>query len=207
MGRAAKSAGRWFLDFLLERWPWILVGATSVIMTLVARMTEFLKPYGAVAWGGVGIVSAVLGAGVFWLGSVAYRSWVLTRFEVRRAEATAINPLAGHFSKRRICLMDFFHPFMQATLAAKFEDCELLGPAVVFLGGCTLLHDDFNNCEAVIAKDNVATIGAMAFKSCIFERCKFFNVTFIMTKNQYLSMKEQAGQGLRVISDGTAGDL
>ncbi|SRR6266566_3863228 len=207
MGKVLKSGFDWLVDFLVERWPYVAIGLVSLVMTWLASVAAFLKPYGAVAWGAVGLVSALVAAGVFLLWSVGRRYWVQARFEARRAETSAVNPLAGHFSKQRLRLMDFFHPFMQATVAAKFEDCELLGPAVIFLNGCTLFHPYLLNCEAVIAKQGAATVGAIAFQGCVFDRCKIYNATFIMTKDQYSHMKDSAGQGLRVISDGTAGDL
>lgn len=39
--------------------------------------------------------------------------------------------LDGHFSKKRVRVTDFFHPFFRPTVAAKFDDCELLGPGVI----------------------------------------------------------------------------
>ena len=54
-------------------------------------------------------------------------------------EAVGINPLDGHFSKKRVRVTDFFHPFFRPTAAAKFEDCELLGPGVIYLDGGQLL--------------------------------------------------------------------
>jgi hypothetical protein len=143
---------------------------------------------------------------MFLLGSLAYRYLVLTRYEVRRAEATTVNPLASYFSKQRLRLADFYHPFFKATRAAKFEDCELLGPVAVALMGGQFLHSAFLDCEVVIVKDDANVQGVTAFENCIFDRCKFFGVTLFITKEQYLSMKRQ-GVAPPVISDGTAGEL
>ncbi len=206
MGKARKSGLAWLLDFLLEHWPYVVIGTGSLIMAWLARLATFLQPYGAVAWGAVGIVTALVLAAMFLLGSLAYRYLVLTRYEVRRAEATTTNPLASYFSKQRLRLADFFHPFFKATTAAKFEDCELLGPAAVALMGGQFRHFGFVNCEVVIVKDGANVQGVTAFENCIFERCKFFGVTLFMTKEQYLSMKTQ-GAAPPVISDGTAGQL
>jgi len=208
MTRGLKSGFQWLLDFLIERWPAILIGASSIAMTWFARASAFLQPYGPVAWGGVGIACAVLLSFAYRLWSVAYRSWVTTRFEVRRAETTAVNPLAGQFSKQRLRLADFFHPFFQPTSGAKFEDCELLGPAAVWIVAAQLLNSGFYDCEVVIVKEGANVRGVTAFVNCIFDRCKFFSVTFFLTKDQYLGMKQQMVGGMPpVISDGTAGNL
>src|SRR6266566_8878188 len=128
MGRPVRTLLFWLGDQIAEHWPAIVVGMGGTLMAWLAALSAFLAPYGPVAWGAVGIVSALLIAAALWVGSLAQGRWLLNRFERRRAQALSLNPLEGNFAKQRLRLGDFFHPFYRPTSGARFEDCELLGP-------------------------------------------------------------------------------
>jgi len=178
------------LEFVFERWPTIVMALAGAAMTWLASLADSLRPYGAVAWGGVGVLTVTFLAFAFWAGAVAYRHWTIARFEARRATVVSFNPLAGYFSHQRLALADFYHPFMQATEAAKFEDCELLGPAWVFLAGGHMRQPGFGtNCQIVVVKEGTPASGVAMFKDCVFDRCRFFNITFVMTEPMYLAWK------------------
>jgi len=213
MAKTVRPVVGSLLDLVAEHWPAILIGVASLAMTWLAALAAFLKPYGAVAWGGVGVATALMLSLVYLVAAYAYRLLVVAKIAVRRAEAATVNPLAGSFSKQRLRLADFFHPFFKPTSAAKFEDCDLFGPASVYVRGSDLLHCFFSGCEVVIAKQDAHAIGLAVFENCVFSRCRFFQVTFFMVKDQYLQFKAQIGgempgaSTLPVISDGIAGDL
>ena len=63
----------------------------------------------------------------------------------------------------------------------------------------------------VIVRNDVAIVGVTAFENGIFERCKFFRITFLMNKKDYVNWKKQAGQQMvetiPIISDGATGQL
>lgn len=182
MDRVLKPGLTRLLDFFIEHWPPILISVLGLTMGWFAGLAAYLKPYGLVAWGAVAILSALLLACVYWVAAAAYGRWVMTKFEVRRAGATTVNPLEGHYSKKQLRLADFFHPFFRPTSAAKFQDCELLGPAAIFIGGSQLSHCGFGSCEVVIIKEKTPLVGVTLFQNCIFDRCQFLRVTFSCPK-------------------------
>src|ERR1700680_485132 len=109
--RASRSGLQWFVDFLIEKWPLILGGVGGTRMGFLARATDWMKTYGPVAWGAVGVGSFLLLVGAIWVVAIAQRIRAQTLFARRREETAQINPLEDHFVKRRIKLFDFFHPF------------------------------------------------------------------------------------------------
>jgi hypothetical protein len=195
------------IDESIEHGPAIVRVLSALLVTWFASFVAVIRPYGAFGWAVVLIVTYLLLSLAYWLGAVGKQLYMQSRFEEHRADAIGVNPLDGNFARRRIRLTDFFHPFFKPILSAKFQECELLGPAAVSLGSCTLLHCTFNNCEAVIVKKDATIAGATAYRHCIFDRCTFFGVTFLLDREQYLSLTSAAGDNMRVISDGRAGEL
>jgi hypothetical protein len=206
---AARSMWDAFVDFLIAKAGTILPLLFAAVMAYLAAVSKWLNAYGPVAWGAVGITTFLVVAVSWWIVVQAQARYVQTRFAKKHEESTGINPLDDHFTRQRINLVDFFHPFYKPTRLAKFQDCELFGPAVIALTGKSTLHTgEFNGCEVVIIKPEVTVVGATVFENCTFERCKFFRVTFLLSKDQYRSMTEQVkGDRMSVISDGTAGEL
>lgn len=206
--RAIRSAASWVWDWFIEHWPTVIVVVGGAVMTWLGYLSAWLRVYGPVAWGALGIASALVLSLAFFLAGLAKQRFVLVRFAERRAETAGINPLDDHFSKKRIKMSDFFHPFYEPVTATKFQDCELLGPAAVALEGGAFLRSSFVNCEAVIMRADTPVAGVTPFRNCTFERCKFFGITFLLTKDQYMMFKSQTGGGrMRIVSDGTVGNL
>jgi hypothetical protein len=96
--------------------------------------------------------------------------------------------------------------FIVQTEVLASKDCELLGPAHIFVINSVIKNSGFWDCEVVLAKDGASVIGVTGFADCYFDRCNFFRVTLYMTKETYQAMKAN-GAAPPVISDGKAGDL
>jgi hypothetical protein len=185
---------------------WALVGTT--LMTYIGYLSRWLSPYAPISWVAVGLLGGIMLAFLAWIGAHIHARVVRTRTERLWIETASVNPLDGVFRKQRIRVSDFFHPYYKATQAAKFEDCDLLGPATVFVAGGTFLNTNFNRCQAVIVLPNVKAIGVVAFENCTFERCSFYEVTFLLPKPLYEQFrKDIKGDPIPAISDGTAGNF
>lgn len=193
MAKASKALGAlgdWILDKVIEKWPWIVTAGAGLAMSWAAAVSDWLARYGPVAWGGVGILTMAALALIYWLWSAATRSRAVTKLAEDRERALTVNPLAGSFARMRLKLADFFDPFYQPTTAAKFTDCQLHGPAMVYLQGCTLLNCVYTECQFVIVSPTTKRIiGATAFVHCTFERSKFIAATFLMSKSEFLNIK------------------
>jgi hypothetical protein len=209
--RGIRAFWAWLWDKAIEHWPeaistFFLGGG----MTYLAAVTDWMKPWGQIGWAAIGFLSMFVVISCYAIYWWARRNKAATTFTEKIFQSTTINPLSDIFSKQRIKLSDFFNPFYEPVETAKFQDCELLGPSNIFPVGSTFLKSGFLGCQVVIFAQDTTLIGVTAFKNCIFERCKFFQVTFYMTKDQYINLKKQAGtqiQGMPIISDGNAGNL
>ncbi len=205
--RIYRAAMAWVWDRLIEHWPQIIFIGGASVMAYLASITVWFKRFGPIGYGVVGIGAYLLFMVGYLIYGLARKHVASSRLADERWKAGSINPLEGNFSNQRIKLSDFFNPFYEPVKTAKFLDCELLGPSNIFLGGCNVFHSGFIGCQAVIIGEGKTVIGVTVFSNCIFERCKFFQVTLYMTKQQYISLKEQAGIGVPIISDGEAGNL
>jgi hypothetical protein len=205
--RLFKSASRWLWDWLIEHWPQIIMVGGAGIMICLASITAWLHKYGPLAYGAVGLGTYLLIMLGYMLYGIAKKSVAASRLVDERWKTGTINPLEGNFSRQRIKLSDFFSPFYVPIRAARFQGCELLGPSNVFLAGCNMVHCIFDGCQTVIVAKDKKIIGVTAFINCIFERCGFFNVTIYMTKEQYISSRQQIGAGIDMISERDISDL
>jgi hypothetical protein len=201
-----RSAVSWLVDWSVDHAASLVIAAGTVGMTVLAKLTKWIGEWGLLGLGGIAVLSLLVLSLSYWLVSQARRLSVQRRMAERHFDADSVNPLADHFSRRRINLVDFAHPFYQATEAAKFHDCELVGPAAVVLEGSSLVHSQLQNCDAVIVRKDTPLNGVMLFRNCIFDRCKFYRVTFAMSKEAYQHLKA-LGLAIPVVSDTDAGDV
>ncbi|PTR17521.1 hypothetical protein C8R31_101685 [Nitrosospira sp. Nsp2] len=205
--RWARAGLNSFVDFAIEHWVAIVSVLASGSAGYIASLSEPIAKYGLVAWVAIGLLVGLGVAAVAWLLSGVRVKLSQANWADRQAQMIAINPLAKRFERERLKLSDFFHPFYMGTEKARFEECELLGPAHIILIGCDLRSCIFNDCEIVIIKNNIPIRGCTVFLNCFFENSTFFSVTFYMPKEYFEVFKSNNGQHPPVISDGMAGNL
>ena len=103
-----------------------------------------------------------------------------SEFFLRRADA--VNPLESTFEKRRINIQDFFNPFGAFHENKTFIDCELIGPAVIYLEDSNMTIREFGCDYVVINKENKPDT-AIFFKNATIKHCKLFNLTILISEN------------------------
>lgn len=197
----------WLWDKVIEHWPTLAIASGGGLMTYLASASNWVSQYGPVAWGAIGLLAALVLAIVFWLGGIARTKFAMARYAEKQSDASSINPLAQSFERQRIRLADFFHPLYHPTTGARFQGCELFGPAHVLIRASVITHSTFLECEVVIVKKTAKIVGATAFVDCVFNDCKFMRISIYMVKEEFEHMKKAAGWMPEVISDGNAGDL
>lgn len=196
-----RGAVGWLLDQAVEHWPALISVAGGGLMTYLASISEWLAPYGPVAWGAVGLLTILLLALGYLLYGMARARTAVAYYTTARASSSAINVLAPSHERERIDLADFFHPFYRPTEHVRFEGCELYGPAVILLDGCNLDGPEMHDCEVVICAPNAKIMGGTHFRNCSFIRCRFYRVTLLMSPALHRSFVRQ-GASLPVISYG-----
>jgi hypothetical protein len=180
-------------------------------MSYLAAISTWLKPWGPIGYGAFGLISALLIYAVLSYGYAA-----IGRGRQRSAEAgyiksratlSPINVLAPVHNHEKIELVRFFSHFYVPTENVRFEDCDLIGPAMIGIDGCQFLYSGFNDCEIVIVRGDRPVKGAAMFRFCTMLRCKIFRTTFVMNHASYLNLPADIRAGVPVISDGRIGDI
>jgi len=206
--KATKSLWAWMLDSAIEHWPAIIIAAIGGGgMTYLAQASTWLNAYGPVAWGAVGLGSILVISFIYFLWGYARLQIELSAYTKAKASGPGANVLSPTHEHERINLSDFYHPYFRPTENARFEDCELMGPAYVVINGCSFLHGSFIECEIVIVRSDRPVKGAMMFKFCTFLRCNLYRVTWLMNYDQYKALPEEMRAKVPVISDGRIGEI
>jgi hypothetical protein len=206
--RIFKSIFSWLGDKFIEHWPVlfaVFVGGGG--MSYLASITHWISAYGPAAWGGVGILTILILSFTYFLYANARMKLSSAEYQRRKGEIYGTNVLSPVHENERISLADFYHPFFRPTENARFENCDLMGPALVAVNGCNFLHGSFIDCEIVIAREDRPVKGAMMFGFCTFLRCRLYRVTFIVNIKQYRNFPADMRAGVPVISDGRIGDI
>lgn len=124
----------------------------------LASTVEWIDQFGAFGWYVAGLVCvliavlaglSVAGLRYLWIRAGATRKW---QYEVHD-----INPLAKEFHKQRIKFLDLAHPITKSISGKRIVDCELMGPANLFMkgkGGIT--GANLNNCDVVVVQSHKA---------------------------------------------------
>ena len=176
-------------------------------MSYLASISGFLEPYGPVVYGVVGLLSLLLFALVYWIYGMAISKVALAGYTKRKTEASGASVLSPVQENRQLNLADFYHPYFRSTENVRFENCDLMGPALVHIDGCNLRDGGMVDCEIVIARPDRGIKGAVAFKFCTFVRCHFYRATFVLSIDQYRNFPDYFRQNVPVISDGRIGDI
>jgi hypothetical protein len=186
-------------------WLWTLLGLSGFVIYL-ATITEWARAAGPLGWALMAILTVFVvcaGYALFWY---AVKTHAFARYMKLKVESSSVNVLAPVHQHERINAMDFYHPFHRPTEDARFEDCEILGPASVWFKGCIFNVGQFNDCDVVIVRDDRPVSGLTAFHRCAFLRCHFFRLTLFMNYESFQQMK-QAVPHFTIISDGRIGDV
>lgn len=168
-------------------------------MTYLTYATDWLNSFGPIAWGVAFIIGGYAALGLLYLWEVLSSR----RFINRQAEATfakdGINPREKRFEKQAVPLQAFYSPNNFSHKKKEFIDCDVFGPCLVHLDGCTLVGVSFRHCQIVIARQDILIMGFTAFKECSFLGGTMANATMIMSLSQYNSFPEELRQAVPVI--------
>lgn len=199
-----SSALGGLVDQVIQHWAALVSIGGGAVMGYLASISAWLAPYGPVAWGGVAVVSLVVIslAALGWSKATEIRA--LARYANARALAGGANALAPTHDHERIVLSDFYHPFYKPVETVRFEHCDLMGPANVFMDGCTLTDSGLHDCEAIIVAKGTAVRGAVGFKHCTFARCHIFRATLLMFPEQYVALQSALHASIPIISGSLA---
>ena len=133
--RWGRAGITWLVDHAIEHWATILSVIGGVVMTYLASISAWMNAYGPVAWGAVGLGSILVISFIVFLFGYASAQFALYQYTKAKTVGSGTNVLSPTHQHERINLSDFCHPYFRATENARFEDCELMGPAYVGIDG------------------------------------------------------------------------
>jgi hypothetical protein len=205
--RWLKAGLSWLVDQAIEHWATIVAVAGSAVMTYLASISTWLDPYGPVAWGAVCIVSLLILSFVFWVYGTAQQRVAIADYTKAKAASSGTNVLSPTHDHEMIDLSSFYHPFYRRTEHVRFENCDLFGPANIAAFGCSFIRGQFNQCEAIIVREDRPVVNAIGFQYCTFVHFRMYRVTFIMTMEHYARLPAEMRAIVPVVSDGRVGDI
>ncbi len=187
---------------------WVIALGGGGTMTYLAAISSWVQPWGPVGWGAIGLFSflvLVTGSALgSYLRSSAVASRALAKFSEDSSKTTYMNVLSDSFSKQRMRLSDFYHPFFRTKRHAKFTDCEIYGPGSMFAFGAFFDHTSFIECDVVVVNEPISSFTLTAFENCTFERCIFYRVTLFVTKGQAQDMERSIPGHMNIIAGSAA---
>jgi len=95
---------------------------------------------------------------------------------------------SSYFQNQKILICELARD--ELTIRNKiFEDCELIGPAMILLTGSAglMAHSSFEGSfekTVIVVQEGRFLVGAVAFEDCVFRRCKFLKVGIIAIASQ-----------------------
>jgi hypothetical protein len=181
---------RWSLANLL--WGVGVLASATLPAWAVGSMNIF-SAYAPLSWVLAGMIGFLLFCLGFTLYAVAKHKVVRSRYDAKALEAGGgANPLERTFQKKRIFLNQFCMPSNPYVHDKTFIDCEIIGPANIYLAGNNNISDVLlPKCDAVVLSQPVMPLNAYGFTSCTFQRCSFQRVTFLVSRKEYDMSKGQ----------------
>lgn len=129
----------------------------------------------------------LIASGSLWLVAAMRRIWHKTNYdELFKAAHPALNPLDTTFSNARIYLNEFVLPSNPNIVGKNFIDCEIIGPANIFLNDANTipnLHGPM--LDAVRLDPGAQFFNGFSFSNCVFRGCSFHKITLFVRHEEY----------------------
>ncbi|WP_176597345.1 MULTISPECIES: hypothetical protein [Sphingobium] len=141
--------------------------------------------------GAFGVLSSALIAFFLTTVSISLMSRAsLWRVEARNrsrlsGDSSPFDPMQTIFQNKRIKVTDLVNPYDQVVLNKKFINCEIIGPANIFVvfNNAKFLRNHFDHADAIEIRDDAIPQNAIGFAGCDFEQCRFFKVSMLFQAN------------------------
>jgi len=184
-----------------------IVVSGGAIAAWAAWATEVFQTYSPFSWVISGMVGGLVVALALWAAAYASDRRVIRDIRARHQnKSNSANPLETSFRKERINIQDLLPPYDNKITGKTFIECELIGPANVFIlqsqGGKTFI----TNCKlqlsvAAVVKDNSQFSSSVIFVDCSITQCTFVNVV-LMVHEHIAADTAQRIQGILWVTPG-----
>lgn len=193
--------GLWSLSILLrDNWATLLAALLGGGgLTYLSLITDWISDYGPIAWGVAFFIGAYLTLGALYV----WTSIASRRFINRQAEAafvkSGINPKDTKFENQSVPLAEFYSAYYFSQQNKVFIDCDIFGPSLLFMDGCSLDGVQFRHCQIIVCKEDTVLYGITAFKRCKIIGGTMANTTLVMSKDQYDDMPDELKENVQTM--------
>lgn len=169
-----------------------------------AKIFVAYSPFSWVVAGFAGLLGFSLSVAAFGWGSKTYTR---SKYDnTMLAKGALIDPLAKTFEKKRIFLNEFLLPSHPYCDGKTFIDCEIVGPANIYLEiGNNINEPKLPRCDAVLLDPSKIFYNGYIFRNCTFRGCSFLRVTFFFNITEHPNAKNV--EWLNWISNDSQGEL
>jgi len=155
---------------------------SAALPAWAVSVMDMFSDYAPLSWVAAGFVG-LLAYGLF----LALRGYGATRsvrakYDARFfAESGAVDPLSKVFEGKRIYLNNFVLPSNPIVEGKTFVDCEIVGPANLYLEIDNNINDVKSDAvDAVALNTSRAFSNGFTVKSCTFRNCTFHRITLFI---------------------------
>ena len=169
------SLGQWVYDLVANNWTqMVAIFVAGGGMTYLSAVTEWTAALGPAGVGAIGLLSALIA-----YIAISYAQLLRAKRRAQDTEARAIdhwqhqtdaiNPLDDTFHRKRINLADLAHPTKRKIIGKKFTDCQLVGPANLFIfHNTTFFNVGFIDCDIVLTKQDAVLSNVTGLENSSF---------------------------------------
>ncbi|WP_165390280.1 hypothetical protein [Thalassococcus sp. S3] len=175
---------RWSLGAFV--WGAIFPASSFALPAWAARATGVFSEFAPLSWVAIGFGGLLLYAVSVALYGYGMSNSVRSKYDAKFMKETGgVDPLSKVFEGKRIFLNDFVLPSNPIVDGKNFVDCEIVGPANVYLE----INNGINDVKP-IKVDAVALSGerpflnGYLFRNCSFRNCTFHRVTLFFRPDE-----------------------
>lgn len=183
------------LDRLFNKleWRW------SLLVQMVTAVSSFALPawavktttifieYSPFSWVAAGFGGLIASAIVYALYGYARSKIVKAKYDNNLYQRTGfVDPMAKTFENKRIFIADFVLPSDPFITDKTFINCEIIGPANLFLRGHYQVNEQqLPICDAVALNGDRRFFNGVTVENCTFRKCSFKRITLMMLPHEY----------------------
>lgn len=151
------------------------------------RATEAFAEYSPASWVAAGFAGLILAALSYAIYALAYNRVIRSRYNQNLYKRTGfVDPMAVTFENKRIFLADFVLPSDSYIHGKTFINCEIVGPANLFLKGNYQVHEQrLPYVDAVVLNGDRTFYNGIIVENCTFRACSFRRITLMMLPAEY----------------------
>ncbi|MGR3660987.1 MAG: hypothetical protein ACU0CA_07320 [Paracoccaceae bacterium] len=169
----------WKLSLGSFVWAVLFPVGSFAVTSWATRAAGVFSQYAPLSWIVAGFVGLLIYALSVFLYGVGQSRTVRSKYDANfLLETGGVDPLSKVFEGKRIYLNDFILPSNPIVEGKNFVDCEIVGPANIYLGIGNSINDvkPFHVDAVALSGKNDFT-NAYNFHNCTFRNCTFHRVT------------------------------